>query len=190
MTTTHKTLPASNCTQEQLDILAEFAETCPKTKAGLDNYDAFESVVCALPAVKQKKEKATKAPLKPTKEKAEKSPVTKPAGSPKKSGLRSAQVRILQLLSKSKAPKNRTEIAEGAPCDLAFCTEFLGSHDPEKREKNDTKQGGFPSLLTLKYIKLIEKIEETTSGTSKTVRTYEITATGRKVLESELKAAK
>lgn len=98
-------------------------------------------------------------------------------GTPKKDGLRSAQVRILQFLAKHKGEHaSRKLIAEKAPCDLAFCTEFLGSDDTAKRQHNDTKQGGFPSLVTLGLVKTL-----TIEGERGTC--YSITAAGRKAAE-------
>lgn len=94
-------------------------------------------------------------------------------GAKKKDGLRKAQVRILQYLSKAKSAQPRKVIAEKAPCDLANCTELLGSHDATKRAENDAKH--FPSLVTLKAVKV--------NVTEDQGVTYEITATGVKMLE-------
>lgn len=99
----------------------------------------------------------------------------------KKKGIRAPQIRILTVLSKSKKPMARKEIAEKAPVDLPFCTEYLGSNDPEVRAKNDEKM--FPSLITLGAIKFSNNEE---SGATM----YEITAKGRQILETTIKEEK
>lgn len=91
-----------------------------------------------------------------------------------KKGLRKPQIRVLEALAKAKKPMARKEIAEKAPCDLAFLTEYLGSNNPEIREKNDAKFG--VSLSTLKFVKVSIDEEQGTL--------YEITAAGRKALTS------
>lgn len=98
----------------------------------------------------------------------------KKAGAAKKTGLRSPQWRILTCLAKAKAPMSRKQISEKANVDLAFCTEYLGSNDPEKRAANDAKQ--FPSLITLGHVKFGN--DEESKGT-----VYELTAKGRKEAE-------
>lgn len=106
----------------------------------------------------------------------------KPAGTPgraKKEGLRSAQVRILQYLSKAKSAQPRKTIAEKAPCDLANCTELLGSHDDAKRISNDDKY--FPSLVTLGAVKVQVTEDEGV--------TYVITGKGNQLLTAALKTA-
>lgn len=92
----------------------------------------------------------------------------------KKTGLRKAQVRILQFLSKKADQEfSRNQISAGAPCDLANCTELLGALDPDKRAANDAKH--FPSLVSLKLVKVAERDID---GKNTTV--YAITAAGRK----------
>jgi hypothetical protein len=95
-------------------------------------------------------------------------------GGRKKEGLRNAQVRILKFLArKPDQTFDRNQIAKEAPCDPASCVEYLGSHDPVKRAKNDEKH--FLSLLTLGLVKAEIKSED---GTREKVR-YKISATGK-----------
>jgi hypothetical protein len=96
----------------------------------------------------------------------------------KKNGLRKAQERILKVLANAKGPMTRAEIAEKAPCDVAGCTEWIGSPDPVKREANDAKMG-FKSLITLKYVKDAERQEE---GKRK-AHVYTIMAAGKKAAD-------
>lgn len=118
--------------------------------------------------------KPTKAPKAPKAEKVEKPTKANPPAA-KKTGLRTPQVRILTCLAKAKTALTRKEISEKAPVDLAFCTEYVGSNDPERRAKNDLK---FPSLITLGHVKA-----EQHDVDGKDVIRYSITAKGRKALE-------
>lgn len=88
--------------------------------------------------------------------------------------MRGPQVRILAALAKSSKAMTRKQIAEKAPCDLAWCTEYVGSSDAEVRKSNDAKK--FPSLVTLGFIKFAAT-EDGTDGTA-----YAITDKGRKEL--------
>jgi hypothetical protein len=109
---------------------------------------------------------STKAPKEKT--------VKAAPGGRKKEGLRSAQVRILKFLARKEGQTfDRNQIAKEAPCDVALCVSYLGSHDAGKRAKNDEKY--FPSLLTLGYVKAEIKSED---GTREKVR-YKISATGK-----------
>lgn len=99
----------------------------------------------------------------------------KPAPKPRKvEGLRKPQVRILQALAKSKSPLSRSELGTKAGVDVAFCTEYVGSSNPDIRAKNDQKV--CVSLLTLGYV-TEEKHEDSRAVV------YSITPAGRKALE-------
>jgi hypothetical protein len=87
-------------------------------------------------------------------------------------GLRKPQIRILEALAKAKKPMSRKEISEKAPVDLAFCTEYVGSHDEDVRKKNDAK---FPCLITLGMVKYAPSGDATGGH-------YEITDKGRKAV--------
>lgn len=97
----------------------------------------------------------------------------------KKVGLRKPQLRILTCLVKSKNPLTRAEIAEKAPCDIAWLNSWIGSHDEKIRAKNDKK---LPSLLTLGLVRFSAP-EEGVRGAC-----YEVTAFGRKALEKSKQA--
>jgi hypothetical protein len=129
------------------------------------------------------KKTAKKTPAAPAAEKtaAKKAPAKKAAPKKETGGLRGPQVRILQLLAKSNKPITRSVIAEKAPVDVATCVEYIGSPDPEKRKKNDTKH--FPSLVTLK---LVSEQKQEIDGREKVV--YQLTAAGKQKLE-QIKAA-
>lgn len=92
-------------------------------------------------------------------------------GSRKKKGLRDPQVRILKALSTESAALSRRQISEKANVNLPMLLWYIGSDNEEKREKNDLF---FPSLLTLKLIKAVDK-PEGQRGSS-----YIITAAGIK----------
>lgn len=91
--------------------------------------------------------------------------------------LRTPQVRVLAFLAKQKKPVTRKQISEGAPVDVAWCTEYLGSDNDAKRLANDAKH--FPSLITLGYI-------TATPGETddKPVTTYTITDAGRAAVKN------
>lgn len=116
---------------------------------------------------------ATSAPPKPKKTKTKED---KPSSGAVK--LRKPQVRILAALAKSADPMNRKEIAESAPCDLAWLNSWVGSTDDAVREKNDLE---FPSLVTLKYVKVVRRPSD--DGRDRVVDCYEITAAGRRALD-------
>jgi DNA-binding MarR family transcriptional regulator len=90
----------------------------------------------------------------------------------KKDGLRKPQMRILIALAKKDA-LTRTEISTKATVDLAALVEYLGSHDPAKRQENDVKH--FPSLISLGLVKPSQHDEG-----GKDVIRYNLTAAGRK----------
>jgi PAB1-binding protein PBP1 len=94
-------------------------------------------------------------------------------GAPKKEGLRVPQVRILQALSDEKA-RTKKQIVKDSGVDLAYCTEWIGSNNPDIRAKNDAKH--FPSLITLGYVRA-EKMDVD----GKDVFVYEITSKGKKI---------
>jgi hypothetical protein len=102
---------------------------------------------------------------------------------PKKEGLRSPQVRLLQALSLAGKALSRKEMAIKAKVDVSSCVEHLGSMDDEKRKKNDEKH--WPSLITLKHVKWKAVKEE--DGTEEIK--FEITADGKKALNTALKEA-
>lgn len=112
---------------------------------------------------------------------ATKTPKTKAAPKPesngrvgrtKKDGLRSAQERILKALART-SPMTRKLISQKAPCDLANCTELVGSADDDKRKANDIKH--FPSLISLGLVRI--RIDEEQGSM------VEITAAGKKAAE-------
>lgn len=98
-----------------------------------------------------------------------------PAKKPK-SELRKPQLRILQALQDG-STLDRKAISLKAPVDVATCVEYLGSHDPEKRAKNDEKH--FKSLITWGYVKL-----EKHDVDGKDTHVYSITPAGKKYLDS------
>lgn len=95
----------------------------------------------------------------------------------KKDGLRKPQVRILSALSASKKALSRQQIAVKAPVDAAACVEYIGSHDPVKREANDKKH--FPSLISLGLVKAEQHDVE---GRDTVV--YSITAKGKTAVKN------
>lgn len=169
--TTAATVETTPTTAEVAQTAEPKAKKAPKAKKTTEK--APESPKPEAPKTKgkgkgSKKDETPKAPeTKPE----EKAPESKPRG--KKEGLRKAQVRILQFLLKTGKAENRNTISAGAPCDLANCTELLGSHDPEKRAANDVRY--FPSLLSLGFVKA-----EQHDVDGKDVVQYSLTANGRK----------
>jgi len=95
--------------------------------------------------------------------------------------LRLPQIRILRYLADGRTATRR-EISEGAPVDLAWCTEWVGSEIDSVREKNDTKPGGFPSLVSLGAV-----VASKADVNGKDVGIYRISARGRRLLASEEK---
>ncbi len=76
-----------------------------------------------------------------------------------KDGLTIPQIRVLQVLAKSKGPINRAKISERCGNKTTVVVgRAVGYGDPEKRAKfEQSKDGGFrPSLLTLKYVRETE----------------------------------
>lgn len=132
-------------------------------------------------ATATKAEKKTANPKDAKATKAAATPKAETNGRARKDGLRKAQIRILQLLSKASNPLTRPEIAKKAPCDLANCTELIGSHNDDVRKANDAKH--FPSLRSLGFVRV-----EVHDIDGKDVFHHSITATGRKALEKALKA--
>lgn len=102
----------------------------------------------------------------------------------KKEGMRTGQIRVLLALS-TLSPQGgltRAKLSElvGATNGWVYC--FTGSTDEKQREKTE-KEMGYPSLLTLSYIRtLLVQAEE---GLPKE-RIYRITAAGRKALEAAM----
>jgi membrane protein involved in colicin uptake len=138
------------------------APKAPKAKKASAQKAMADAAKAAKAKAAKKAPKTKKAPAA----KAEKAPAAK------KEGLRKPQLRILQALANTKAVgMTRGEIAEKAPCDVAGCTEWIGSSDAEKRAANDAKH--FPSLITLGFVKLGTPAE---GGADY----YSITAAGRK----------
>lgn len=141
-------------------------------------------------ATKATKKGTKKAPTKKTatKKETKKAPTKKAApstnGAAKKTGLRKAQVRVLEALVKAKKSLNRKEIAEKGGVDLSMLNSYIGSQNDEIRKKNDEKV--MPSLVTLKFVNAIEEESQKTPGATLPT-TYEITAAGRKALEASKK---
>lgn len=128
---------------------------------------------------------------------AAKAPKADAAPRARKEGLRTAQVRILEALAKSKAPLTKGQINEScAKAGFETAKKFsqwmadpLGSRNPEVSRAAE-ERSGYKSLLTLKLVKHHEVTVE--EGMAPEHR-YEITALGRKALEkarAEAKSAK
>lgn len=98
--------------------------------------------------------------------------------------LRKPQIRLLQAMAKAKGPLNAARLCELAGVDRAWVNEFTGKLDADKRADADEKYN-VKSLVTRGYAKVRQVDVE---GKKETV--WEITATGRKGLETALKAAK
>lgn len=124
---------------------------------------------------KAKAPKAKKTAKKVAKKTAKKGKTAK-APRAKKDGLRKPQIRILQCLAKAKAPFSRAQIAEKAPCDVAWLNSWIGSRNIETRAKND--QAGFLCLLSLALVKE-HQAKDGQRGVA-----YEITAAGRKAISA------
>lgn len=122
--------------------------------------------------------KATNGKAKASKKAAPKATERKPRE--KKEGLRKPQIRVLQALVKTKAPEGeltRKQISEQGKVDLAMLSEYIGKVEPDLRKTMEAKMG-YPSLLTLGFVKIDQQEGEPTM--------YKITATGRKALEKAL----
>lgn len=93
-------------------------------------------------------------------------------------GLKAWQIRILQALNKSNHPLSRSQISEKARTHPSNQTNAwgIGLADPVKRAAAEKKYG-FPSLLTLKYVK-----ESEIEVNGRTVSGYSITAAGKAAL--------
>lgn len=126
-------------------------------------------------AAKKTEVKGKKTPAKKATKAAPAAKAEKNGKAPKVEGLAKPQVRILQLLSKGQE-LTRAEIAEKAPVDNAFCTTWIGSLDPAKREANEQKRG-IKSLLTLKHV-----IAKQYDVNGKDVTYYSITPAGKKAI--------
>lgn len=87
--------------------------------------------------------------------------------------LRKPQLRILNCLASGKA-LTRIQISKSAPVDNAMCTTYIGSNNPEVRDRCDKTT---ISLLTRKYVKV-----EQHDVNGKDVVVYSITALGKKSL--------
>jgi hypothetical protein len=118
------------------------------------------------------------APAEPSQKKTEKKGTEKAQGEKtekgKKSGLRPAQVKVLELLKKGDA-LTRTQMYSALETSAGL-NGVLGYNDPERRARAD--QEGYPSLLTLGYI----RIKEAEVDGRKT-NVYEITPKGKAALE-------
>lgn len=108
-------------------------------------------------------------------------------GRAKKEGMRKAQVRILRALGKAGVPLSKLQICEKVAKEFptaakftAWMTDPIGGADPEARKVAEEKNG-YPSLLTLKYIRSLKSQSE--EG-DREVTVYEITALGKKTLQS------
>lgn len=151
----------------------------------IQNAAATTETTAAAP--KAPKAKPTKKAAKKTTAKAKTGKATKkttkaPVARAKKEGIRNPQVRILKLLAKSSKPLDRATISAKAEVDSAFCSQYLGRLDADKRAAAD-KTYGFPSLITLSAIKA-----EKHDVDGKDTVVFSITATGRKLLEKTEKA--
>ena len=96
----------------------------------------------------------------------------------KKVGLRSGQVRILRVLARIKNPIRRRHLAKSAKCTLGWTCNHVGPTDPSIRARTEARTG-YPSLLTLGYVK-VRKLRETDKIT---VDCYEITTKGREAFQ-------
>lgn len=97
--------------------------------------------------------------------------VVKPTSQRKIDGLKKPQVRILEALSDGNW-LSRAEIATKAKVDNASLTGYLGSMDPETREKNDTEW--YMCLMSLKCVK-----SKVTDENGKDVPRFAISAIGK-----------
>ena len=94
--------------------------------------------------------------------------------------LRSHQLRVLREIGKADGPITRGEIARRLGITPVATSRALGFDDPIKRsnfEKN-AKEGGFPSLITLGYIRRYELDIEGVLEIG-----YEINSKGREALK-------
>lgn len=127
----------------------------------------------AKPAKKagKKKVKAAKSSDEP---KAERKPREK------KEGLRRFQIRTLLVLRGAGSPKTLADIAAKAGISAALVVQGVGRIEEEARSAYEAK-AGFPSLLTLKFVRHGENTEGRAAA-------YEITAAGRKAIEKYVEA--
>lgn len=93
--------------------------------------------------------------------------------------LRVPQLRVLDCLSKSRGPLSRTKLADRCGAKTTQLVALaVGYDNADKRAKAESKQGAYPSLLTLGYVKRlvldIDGIKESA---------YMLTPLGRKVME-------
>jgi len=87
-----------------------------------------------------------------------------------------AQIKILRYLATLPHPEvaDRKTIAAGAPCDLPYCTSYIGSADPSIRTKNDSRI--FPSLISRGLVEGVVM-----SGAGRQPIGYRLTPLGRAV---------
>lgn len=107
-------------------------------------------------------------------------PKTETKSRERKTGLRRPQVRILELLAKSKKPLTRHDIKYGISQTADKPTSIgdaLGLDDPEKAAAAMEK-AGYPSLMALKFVK---KLVLDIDGHKEIC--FEINAAGRRALE-------
>lgn len=148
------------------------AETTPETAPA----------VAKPKAKKTSKPKAAKKPAKPKPAPKAKAPkVAKPKAEKKPDarkvdGLRRFQVRTLKALNESTDQLTVSGIAKRAKISHTMVVMGLGTIDSKLLKAHDKKMG-FPSLLTLGHVKVVE-IEGITA--------LQITASGKKALTSEL----
>lgn len=157
-----------------------------------DLIDAGNNIMISAAAPKTAPKKTIPAKAAPKKASAKAAkPKTERAPRAAKTGLRDAQIRILKVMAKARAPLTRVTLNEAVAAvgDFPTAEKFiqwmadpLGASDPANRP---TAEGrcGYPSLLTLKYVS-----QKTIKILDKPTLVYEITATGRKGLEATLKA--
>lgn len=104
---------------------------------------------------------------------------TAPTSRTRKGGLRTGQVRLLQVLAKLKGPISRSDLASRAKyANPGIIGPLLGVADPDLRKKE-----AYPSLLTLKLVDQEQIGDKDAAGSD---LGYTITAKGR----AALKAAK
>ncbi len=108
--------------------------------------------------------------------------------------LRTAQIRILNALNDSKHPLSKAGICEAVASDFPTAAKFqawmadpIGSRDPATSKAAQVRCG-YPSLLTLGYVRAKEQVVEPTKD-SPGVReyVYEITASGKQALTNYAK---
>lgn len=137
----------------------------PKAVAPKAEAPAAKPAKAVKPAKAKKADKKTEETPKPE----------KGVGRVKKEGLRIPQVRILEAVSKAADGLTRSQISTNAKVDPAM-QHYLGPVDPARVESQAVKEG-FPSLLSLKYLK---QSKQDVDG--KDVILYTITKAGQNAL--------